>query len=143
METTPSPTKTPRSYCHPYVSLYSIPLDAAEAKLQAWSLLRCAPPMDPAEMAATIASVYRTDTRHAIVSAPEAAAEEAYDTLPLPVRVVVASDNPRTRQRGAVEAVRAGCPVAALATMLAVKGDADPGGLARWAARKAKEGAAS
>ena len=48
--------------------------------------------------------------RQAVALASEADAEDAYDALPSAVRHALASDNPRTRRRGAVEAVRCGLP---------------------------------
>ncbi len=66
-------------------------------------------------------------------AADEAAAADAFDALPPPVRADLAADAPKARWRGAVAAAQAGMPQEALAVMLGAAGEADPAGCARRA----------
>ena len=72
--------------------------------------------------------------------APAAQAEAAFRRLPASVRALLASDDPKRRMAGAVEAARCGLPAETLCTLaLAMNGGdlEEARGIARWAVWKA------
>lgn len=71
---------------------------------------------------------------------PSSTAAAAFTRLPAAVRLALASDNPKRRMAGAVEAARLGLPAEALCAFEAARNGGDvqeARSVARWAARKA------
>ncbi len=117
----------------------------AEALLLRWAADRCDPPMAPAEVSRTVASIYRAHGRHVEPlpdPAPMPEAEQVWDAMEPRLRARLASRDGRVRAGGLADALRTGmAPEVAHAIALDLSdGDAEEAGRAlRWAMRAARE----